>query len=137
MKKFIFVLILTCLIFPLKASAIKWDTLYSPAGSTVYLDVDSITEFDNYYFYNIKFQKYNSKDFMVLTIQSAIAHPFSARLKLYTEAEYESLKGDYENITAHMTKKLEPVTYQSSVNTCYKRVKSIIRYKNAKNDIVF
>ena len=35
------------------------------------------------------------------------------------KGEYNEKNGDYENITNNMTSSLEPVTYQSTINTCY------------------
>lgn len=106
--------------------AITWEKLETPSGGCVYLDTDSITQYDGYYFYNIKFRYSSKKNYTVTTIQSSHTRPFSAKIKNYDEAQYNKLKGDYENITQNETQNLEPVTFQSTVHTCYKRVKNII-----------
>ena len=111
--------------------AIEWIKLISPRGRVVYLDKDSITKFNGSYFYNIKFQNHNQKEFVILTVQSGIKHQFSARLKTYNLNEYETLQGDYLNITSNATTKLEPITYDSIVNTCYKEVKRIMQPQQA------
>ena len=103
--------------------AINWKSVTTPKGRIAYVDLDSIIEFNNYYFYNIKFQNPNQTNYTILTIQSAKSHPLSSRLKAYSEEEYKALDGDYNNITKNMTTSLEPVTFESVVNTCYKVVK--------------
>ena len=131
MKKFFITLLLLFMALP--SFAIEWTALTSPLGKTVYLDKESILEKDGYYFYNIKFKKENSSDFQIVTIQSNKKTPFSARINFYTPKQYDELNGDYSNIANNMTKNLEPVTYQSIVNTCYKAVKDIIASKNSLN----
>jgi len=111
------------------AYAIDWQSLNSPSGKTIYLDKDSIKEYKGYYFYNIKYKNSTNNNYTVVTIQSAIKHPFSARIKFYPLLEYENLKGDYGNITLNMTKDLEAVTYNSVVNTCYLEVKRMVESK--------
>ncbi len=106
--------------------AITWLELKTPHGRQVFLDKDSLKEFSGYYFYNIKFKDSHGYD-LVVTMQSGKLTPFSARIKSYKPSQYESLNGDYENITANMTKNLEPVTYESTVNTCYKQVRNIMQ----------
>ncbi len=105
--------------------AINWETVNSPTGRTAYLDSDSIIKHKLYYFYNIKVFNDAINDFSVITIQSSKTKPFSARINFYTPDEYERLEGDYLNITKNMTKNLEPVTYKSVVNSCYRRVKEL------------
>ena len=100
--------------------------LTSPRGRIVYLGKDSITKQDGYYFYNMKFLDPKFDDFVILTMQSGVKHQFSARLKAYKPSEYESLNGDYENITKNMTQNLEMVTYDSIVNTCYRKIKELM-----------
>lgn len=121
--KLCFILLLLVCINP--AIAIYWESVTTPLNKTAYLDTDSITEYSRYYFYNIKVFNEYINDFSVITIQSAKTNPFSARIKTYSVGEYEKLKGDYNNITANITQNLEPVTYESQVNSCYKRVKEI------------
>ena len=106
--------------------AIDWNSLTCPNGRVVYLDKDSIKEENGFYFYNIKFKDMHGYD-IVVTMQSGTHNPFSARLKVYKIAEYEALNGDYENITSKKTDKLEPVTYTSTVYTCYKKVKELMQ----------
>ncbi len=122
MKKIILFLFL---IIQCSAYAINWETITTPAGKTAYLDKDSILQYKSYYFYNIKVFNDSINDFSVVTIQSSMSKPFSARINFYTPDEYERLQGDYLNITKNITKSLEPVTYKSTVNSCYKRVKEI------------
>ncbi len=108
-----------------KAYAIDWVELTTPLGKSVALDKDSILELDGYYFYNIKYKNAHNSYYTVVTIQSGVAHPFSARIKFYPLDEYVSLKGDYKNIALNKTKKLEATTYNSVVGTCYREVKKI------------
>ena len=105
--------------------AINWIDLTTPLGKSVALDKDSIVELDGNYFYNIKYKNANNAYYTVVTIQSGMVHPFSARIKFYSLNDYENLKGDYDNITLNKTKKLEAVTYDSVVNTCYREVKRL------------
>ena len=123
--KIFFLLFLIFLLFQ-EAYAIDWIKLNCPNGRVVYLDSDSIKQEDNYYFYNIKFKDMHGFD-VVVTMQSAIHKPFSARLNVYKIAQYEELNGDYDNIASRKTTKLEPVTYTSTVYTCYKKVKEILQ----------
>ena len=124
MKKRLLVF-LVLILFQGLTPAISWVDVTTPNNRRAYLDKDSITEFSGYYFYNIKFQNPGESDFVVMTMQSSKSSPLSARLKAYTVQEYDSLAGDYSNITKNMKSSLEPVTYQSVVNTCYREVKRI------------
>ena len=117
MKNFLLILFFV-LIFACPCQAINWIELKSPSGNSVYLDKDSIKEHEGNYFYNIKF-KTEASEILVITIQTASTHPFSARIRYYSLNEYNEKNGDYENITNNMTSSLEPVTYQSTINTCY------------------
>ena len=123
----ILLLILSCI--PVKA--IDWEEVITPLGKTAYVDKDSITEYNNYYFYNIKVYNDSIRDYSVITIQSGKNKPFSARINSYKTDEYESLNGDYDNITSNFTKDMEPVTSYSVVNSCYKRVKQIKNLANS------
>ena len=134
MVRIALILILS-LSFILPASAIDWISLQCPNGRRVYLDKDSIKEEDHSYFYNIKFKDMHGYD-LVVTMQSGAHNPFSARLRVYKVAEYEALNGDYQNITSKKTDKLEPVTYTSTVYTCYKKVKELLQ-KQAVPEITF
>ena len=126
MKKFLYTLFLLLAFSIQSAFAIDWIGLVSPLGKTVYLDKDSIKDYGGYYFYNIKYQNTNSRNFTVATIQSAKSHAYSSRLKFYSSNEYEALNGDYSNITSKMTDNLEAVTYNSVVYTCFKKVKTLM-----------
>lgn len=109
--------------------AINWIDLKSANGNIVSLDIDSIKEDKNYYFYNIKMNTTPTES-IVITMQSAKLTPFCARIKYYKPSQYEKLNGDYENITLNKTTKLEPVTYESRAYAAYKKVKEIIKDKN-------
>ncbi len=124
MKRFLYLIIAVFLVQSC-VFAVDWVNLVSPNGRVVALDKDSIIEDGGYYFYNIKFVNHNSLNPIIVTMQSGVKHPFSARIKTYTEQEYASLNGDYTNITLNKTSKLEPVTYDSLVNTCHKAVRDI------------
>ncbi|MBR5304077.1 MAG: hypothetical protein IKU37_04550 [Candidatus Gastranaerophilales bacterium] len=104
--------------------AIDWINVTSQKGETFVLDKDSITEKNNYYFYNIRLYSNNADD-IVVTMQSQKKHPFCTRIKYYKLSEYESLNGDYANITNNMTDKLEPVAFTSIAYAAYKKVKNI------------
>ena len=127
--KNIFKLFILFLIFSFNSPifAIDWIQLVSPKGKIVYLDKDSITAANGYFYYNIKFKNSHTNQDVVLTMQSGVAHQFSARIKAYKPDEYEMLNGDYQNILKNSTTQLELVTYDSIVNTCYKEVKKIKR----------
>jgi len=130
MKKIIFILFLffICQNFSL---AIDWYQVQTPLNRVAYVDLDSITQFKNYYFYNIKFQNSENSEFIILTMQSSKFSPLSGRIKTYKEDEYNALDGDYKNITSFVKTSLEPVTYESVVNSCYKVVDNIIKTKNS------
>lgn len=128
MKKIVYI-VFSLLLTLNGAFAIDWIDLKSPKGNGVSLDKDSIREYDNYYFYNIMLELDNHKK-TVITIQSSKATLLAARTKYYTIEEYTNLNGDYENITKNKTSKLEAVTYDSRVNTCFREVKKIIEQKN-------
>lgn len=113
----------------LPAQAITWEQVISPKGRVGFVDVDSIKQTEAYYFYNIKFANKDENDIVILTMQSGVSHPFSARLKAYTPIEYDSLGGDYQNITNLSTETLEAVTFDSLVYACYKKVKQIQQRK--------
>lgn len=121
-------LVLILASFTLKTFAVDWVQLKTPLDKIVELDIDSITEYKKYYFYNIKMAGAEN----VLTIQSDSSSPFSKCIKVQPLKEYN---GDYSKITQNMTDSLEAVTYVSVVNTCYKRVKRIIQTKKAYSEI--
>lgn len=121
MKRLLLVFLIN-LIFVLPSFAINWVKLETPRGKIVEIDSDSAVEYENNFFYNIKFNS-DSGDIIVITMQTSISHPFSARIRYYSLDEYEKLNGDYQNITKNMTSSLEPVTYQSTINTCYSYLK--------------
>ena len=113
--------------------AIDWVDLKSKSGNTVSLDIDSIVEFQGYYFYNVKMYT-NGLDDAIVTMQCRTTHPFCARLKTYKSSQYQELKGDYSNITNLMTQKLEPVTFESRAYAVYKKVCEL---KKGKPKITF
>ena len=117
------------------ASAINWVNIEAKNGSRAQLDTDSITEYDNCYFYNIKVYNIYTKEYVVITLQSRRRSPLSARIKYYKVSEYENLNGDYEHITDNQTDKTEPVEYGSVVYACYNEVKSIITSRQIKLSI--
>lgn len=107
------------------ALAINWQPIYNFSRQVCsYLDVDSIKKTDKYYFYNIKYVV-QSGETVVITIQSSLASSFSARIKVYSIADYENLNGDYENITANQKSKLEHAEFGSVVSHAYKYVKTM------------
>ena len=129
MKKsfiFLFLFVFAACNLSLNAYAIKWVPVESLAGKVASLDSDSITEYKSYIFYNIKMSSIKTGEPIVVTIQSKKHNPLSASIKVYQEAEYNRLNGDYDNITANMTSKLEPVTFDSLVYACFKKVKAIL-----------
>lgn len=117
--RFIFLLIFTLNIVSIPTYSINWERLVSGANREVFLDKDSITQEEGFYFYNIKFINTHTNLPAIITMQTQISHPFSARIKSYTIDEYTSLNGDYINITKNKTKDLELVTYKSIVYACY------------------
>ncbi len=123
MKKIIIFLLLLIAISP--AYAVNWLNLTANSGRSVQLDTDSIKQYKNYYLYNIKYKDDKFNEPLVVTMQSSIKSPFSARLKVYKESEYTSLNGDYENMTNNLTTSLEPVTFNSIVFVCYNKVKEL------------
>ncbi len=125
-KKSIFLFFLLSFVY-CKAFAVNWIDLTTPLGRSVAIDKDSIVESDNYYFYNIKYKNSHNTYYTVVTVQSGVIHPFSARIRFYSLDEYISLNGDYDNIALNKTKNLEAVTYNSVVGTCYREVKNIMR----------
>ena len=130
MKKILFALSLffICQNF---SFAIDWYQVQTPLNRVAYVDLDSITQFKNYYFYNIKFQNPGNSEFIILTMQSSKFSPLSARIRTYKEDEYKALEGDYKNITSIVKSSLEPVTYESVVNSCYKAVDNTVKTKNS------
>ena len=69
-------------------------------------------------------------------MQSKTNRPFCTRIEHYKLAQYESLNGNYSNITKNMTKKLEPVPYESTAYAAYREVNNIMKSKN-KPQITF
>ena len=133
MKKIFLVTVLFLFINPV--FAIEWLNLKSASGNMFALDVDSITELNGYYFYNLKVYT-NGLDDIVVTMQSKIRSSFSTRIEHYKLSQYEKLEGNYKNISKNMTDRLEPVPYQSSAYAAHKKVKEIMSTKN-KPQITF
>lgn len=121
-------LFLSVLIITNPCFAINWVDITTPKNKIIALDLDSIKEYQNYYFYNVKMYT-NGSDDIVITMQSQKAHPFCARIKHYKLSQYIQLNGDYENITREMTTKLEPVSYESRAYAAYKKVSQLMRTK--------
>lgn len=119
----------------LSAYAIEWSEVVTPKNKKVYLDLDSINELNDYYFYNIKVQS-GLNEYKILTIQSCKNSLISAKIATYSLAEYENLKGNYANIFKNKTNKLEPVTYDSIVSACQKKVKFIKQINNTTGIII-
>ena len=115
--------------------AIDWLNLKSESGSMFALDLDSVKEFNGYYFYNLKVYTIGQED-LVVTMQSSINSAFSKRIEFYKLSQYETLNGNYENITKKMTDQLEPVSFESSAYMAHKKVKEILG-KNNKPQITF
>lgn len=127
MKKFLilFMLLMT------PVYAIDWVDVVSVNGRHALVDKDSIKEHKGYYFYNIKFANKSPDDVVVITMQTSMKRAFSARIKAYTPSEYDSLNGDYNNTLLNYTENLEPVTYDSLVYACYKKVKELQQLQKA------
>lgn len=138
MKKiFNFLLILSAIsTINLKANAIDWLQVPVKYPKTAFIDKDSIKNTPKYYFYNIKYKQFPKDKFTILTVQSAHQNSYAARLKVYSEAEYEKLNGDYENIAKNATDNLEPAAFGSIVNSCHKMVRELMDDK-AKPTIIF
>jgi len=132
MKKLLAILI-TLLICPV--FAINWENLKSETGKMFALDVDSIKQEGNYYFYNLKVYT-NGTDDIVMTMQCQINHPFCARINKYNLSHYEKLNGNYDNISKNMTNQLKPVPYNSGAFLTHKKVHEII-HQNDKLQITF
>ena len=106
------------------AFGIEWVSIKGKNGHEAALDIESITEKNNYYFYNLKVYT-NGLDDIVVTMQSKKNSAICSRINYYKLAEYTKLKGDYENITNKMSNQLEPVDYASVAYAAYKKVKQI------------
>lgn len=128
-KIFNLILFTAIILLNTQAQAIEWVKADTVNGKTAYVDKDSIIKKDKSYFYNIKYKNKPSDEFQILTIQSAIHNSYSARLKLYSESEYEALKGDYDNIMKNSSPKLELAIYGSVVHSCHNKVKEIAHEK--------
>ena len=135
MKKVLFIL-LSFIFTQSVCHAINWQEVQSQYKNIAYVDMDSIKEEKDSYFYNIKFLNKITNNYVVLTVQALKSNPFCARLKAYTLEEYESLNGDYENITNKATKDFETITYQSVMYACYKKVKNFKKLEETKNNII-
>ena len=129
------IFLILAFLFINSAQAIEWTELKSAKNQTIMLDKDSITTKKNYYFFNLKMFT-NGLDDIVVTMQCATTHPFCARIKHYKNSQYESLNGNYQNITQDSTTKLEPITYTSKAYAAYKAVSQIEKSK-IKPEITF
>ncbi len=134
MKKLL-VLFLFAFLSTLQALAIDWQPVYLNGQICTYIDSDSIEKTDKYYFYNIKFTT-REGDILVVTLQSSLSSPFSARVRIYSLDEYMALKGNYEHTKDNQKEDLEAVTYGSIVSAAYKYVKIIDIAKNNNSIII-
>ena len=132
MKK---ILLLYLLLTVNSCFAIDWVNTTTPKGESYAIDKDSITEKNNYLFYNIKINSSNSED-VIVTMQCQKSHPFCTRSKYYKSKQYNELNGNYINITTNMTNRLEPIPYTSLAYASYKKAKNIIN-ENNKPQITF
>ena len=123
MKKSLLMLLFGFVLMPC-SFAIEWLDITTPLKRSVSLDKDSITKEGGYYFYNVMV---NNK---VLTIQSSFASGFSKTIREYNLSDYNSLGGNYSEITKNKTKQLEPVLFGSVANTCFLKVKNIMQDKD-------
>ena len=131
----VFLILFVFLMLSSFSYAIEWKSITAPNGSNAYLDIDSIEEYKNYYFYNIKILNYYTKENVVVTLQSRMVGGLSARINYYKPDEYNHLKGDYEHITDNYSSNLEPVEYGSVVFACYSYVKSLVGAKKIQLEI--
>ena len=130
-----FVILIFAFISAIPVYAIDWHDVYSNTKKCAYVDVDSIKEYKNYYFYNIKVLNVHTNEFVVITMQSKKTGTLSARIKYYKPDEYADLNGEYEHITDNMSKKLEPVKYGSVAYACYSYVKYLMASRQLKIEI--
>lgn len=127
MNKFINGFILTLFVLSnVSAYAINWVQAETQNGKVAFVDKDSLLKKDKYYFYNIKYKTKPQDEFKILTVQSALHNAYSARLKTYTEQEYDNLHGDYQNIANNFNPKLELAVYGSVVHSCHKKVRELM-----------
>lgn len=112
------------------SNAITWKELKTSTGAIFSIDIDSIKDDGEYYYYNLQIPALKNKDFEIVTIQSAKKTPFSARIAFYSLSNYQNLQGDYQNITKNKTENLEAVTYESRVYSAYKFVKKYFQKTN-------
>ena len=115
--------------------AIEWKTVTARNGANASVDIDSIKEYKNYYFYNIKVLNVYTKQNVIITIQSRKIGGLSARINYYKPDEYNNLNGDYDHITDNLSSNFEPVEYGSIVFACYSYVKSLIGARKIQLEI--
>lgn len=133
MKKIIFVLILSiCSMFP--CFAIDWIELKNSKNAVLMLDIDSIKEYAGYYFFNVNMKTAKSSN-IVITMQCVNTHPFCARIEYRDYSDYVKNNGNYELTTSKITKRLEPVPFDSLAYIAYRKVDKLIG--NKKTEIVF
>ncbi|MBR2069602.1 MAG: hypothetical protein IJ877_07585 [Candidatus Gastranaerophilales bacterium] len=123
------------LIFSTPSWAINWVEVTAKNGHNAFIDMDSIKEYKNYYFYNIKVLNSHTNKDVVITVQSNKKTSLSARINFYDPLLYEQLKGDYEHITDKLTKQMETAEYGSVVYACYTKVKNYMQIKQTKIQI--
>ncbi len=125
----IFLLLMSC------AHAINWQEVYQSDKKVAYVDTDSVTEFGRYYFYNIKTLNTYTNKLVIITMQSKKSGGAAARINFYEPDEYESLNGDYSNITSKMTNKFEAVQFGSIAFSCFLKAKEILTKNNIQIEI--
>ena len=122
--KRLFILLTIILINTTTANAINWQPVYLNGKICSYVDVDSITKNDRYFFYNALVTANNGSK-VIVTIQSSNNLRLSARINHYQISEYTESDGDYKHIFDKQTTKLEPVLFGSVVNAINKYVKTL------------
>lgn len=133
MKKFFLILIIFLfLICP--CFAVEWVDLKNSKGAVISLDLDSVKEYNGYYFFNVNPKTTKSSN-LVITMQCTKTHPFCARIDFTNYVNYINSNGNYDSMTNHMTKRLEPVTFESLAYVSYKKVSELLGNKNV--EIVF
>jgi hypothetical protein len=106
--------------------AINWENYISPNHKEYSIDIDSIKEYRNYIFFNLKVKNVYTKEMNVITLQCMRHASVCARIKYYTMEEYNNSKGEYENITDNMTRSLSPVEYGSVAHSSFTKAKQIM-----------
>ena len=112
--------------------AINWVDVPNFKNKDIQLDTESIQHIDNYLFFNIKMLNTMKTQYRVLTIQSAFKHPYCKTISNISLEEYNSLNGNYQNITSNKTEKLEMAVYGSIAHSAYIFATSILNDNKPK-----